>query len=180
MNFPVITISENKADLIKQIEDIYSFFNEFFLSIPLGYYSKNAIPEGWKIETNIKHLVTTTYLATYWLNAPNFFLKLFGVYKPKKIKIEKKMVTNRPGLDDYGKYILIEEVKFTQENLDNYLLKLKKSKDKLILSIQNRSDEEMYKFKFPLGGLNLIGLCLLLLKHNLHHCQVVNSRFAAI
>ena len=102
-SFPNVHLSETKQDLIKQVTEIGNFLHEFYKETPDELFVSRAIPDGWTIKRNLKHVISTNISFGWWVGAPLFFLKLFGKVNHKQLSIDKIYPSNRK-LKDYGKY----------------------------------------------------------------------------
>ena len=109
-----------------------------------------------------------------WFGLPSFLLKLRGKPKLEQPTIEQLDPTNRHGITNYGKYQknnsanLQEKAKLLQMILS--------SAEKVIRQISKRSEEELDSLPGLFGGASLRTFCYFLLKHNVHHTNVVRMR----
>ena len=172
--FPTIVYSESKEDLIKQYISVNDFLYKFYKETPLEYFNSKGFPEGWSIKRNLKHVISSNYSFGLWIGAPSFFLNLFGKIKKSHHSIEKINPTNRNGITDYGRYLKSENN--SQKEKDKLLKQLNESCDHICRKIEKRTENELDEFRGFFLNINLKMFCLFVLKHNLHHSNVVNLR----
>jgi len=172
--FPNVEYNENKEDLIKQYNLINDFLYEFYKSTPLEYFNSKGYPEGWSVKRNLKHVISSNYSFGKWIGAPSSFLKLFGKVRKPHLLVDKIKPTNRNGITDYGRYLKSENNK--QEEKDKLLQQLNESNAYICGKINKRTEDELNEFRGFFLNNNLKMFCLFVLKHNLHHSNVVNLR----
>lgn len=173
-NFPSVQTVNNKEELILEVKRIHEFLYEFYEGIPIEYFNGNAIPEGWTPRQNLKHLISSNKYFGLWIGAPRFLLSLLGKPKEGQIPIEKISATNRKGIKDYGKYR--KDPNPNPRDKEELLKKFRVKIDYLVNQIESRTEDELEKFRAPFGGMNLKTFVFFILKHNLHHSQVVQLR----
>ncbi len=175
--FPTVTYSETKEELIEQFISVHDFLYEFYKETPLGYFNSKGFPDGWSIKRNLKHVISSNYSFGIWIGIPTFILKLFGKIKKAHYNIDKVHPTNRKGITDYGRYLKSE--KNSQLEKDKLLSQLKESCEHICKKIDKRSEEELNELRGFFLNMNMRMFCLFVLKHNLHHSNVVNLRLKA-
>ncbi len=176
-HFPTVTYSETKQDLINQFYSIHTFLYEFYKETPLEFFNSKGYPDGWSIKRNLKHVISSNYSFGIWIGAPSFFLKLFGKIKHSHRFVDKINATNRNGITDYGKYFKSESNQ--QSEKDELLKQLQESCEHICKKIDKRSEQELNEFRGFFLNMSLKMFCLFVLKHNLHHSNVVNLRLKA-
>jgi uncharacterized damage-inducible protein DinB len=175
LNLPKLQLCNTKVELISEMQRIHKELINYYLQIPEEYYFAKSIPDGWTVIRNIKHLASTTYLFNLLLKIPKPIKKLFGKPRSKPIDLDRLVVSNRPLMHDYGKYIKINrEVK----NLDKtkYTDLIQNSVNKLVSTIETYTDEELDNIKGALGSMSTKDILHFLMKHNIHHTNVTRQR----
>lgn len=173
-NLPTIYQSKTKEELLKQVLDVHQAIAEFYRSIPEGYFESNAIPDGWSVRRNMKHVIGTNKAFGFFIGLPTFLLKILGKPKAKQPTVDQIDPTNRHGITNYGRY--------EKTNSANSL-----KKEKLLRSIQSsaiyinkqigkRTEEELDTLSGLFGGMSIRTFIHFLLKHNVHHTNVVKLR----
>lgn len=174
-NFPVVKESESLEKLLTQVREIHEFLAEFYKEIPVEFFDAKAIPDGWTPKRNLEHIIISNKYFGLWIGAPGFLLKLWGKPKKNQIPIERIDATNRKAIKEYGVYRPTESP-FPEEMRDKLLDQLKSSVIYLEEKISKRTEEELDTFKALFGGMSLRTFVYFILKHNLHHSQVVQLR----
>lgn len=171
---PTIYACKTKEELCKQVLDVNKSLANFYKNIPDEYFSSDAIPEGWSVRRNMKHVISTNITFAFWLGLPPFILKLRGKPKKNQPTVEQIDPTNRHGITYYGKY---EKSKsFNPKQKEKLLALIESSAEKVVKQIQKRTEEELDTYAGLFGGGNLRTFCYFLLKHNVHHSNVVRQR----
>lgn len=171
---PTIYACKTKEELGKQVLDVNKSLANFYKNIPDEYFSSDAIPEGWSVCRNMKHVISTNITFAFWLGLPPFILKLRGKPKKNQPTVEQLDPTNRHGITYYGKY---EKSKsFNPKQKEKLLALIESSAEKVVKQIQKRTEEELDTYAGLFGGGNLRTFCFFLLKHNVHHSNVVRQR----
>ena len=173
--FPVIKESDSLEKLLVQVREVHEFLYEFYRDIPSNLFEAKAIPEGWSPRRNLEHIISSNKYFGLWIGAPRFLLKLWGEPRKVQIPIEKIDPTNRKAYREYGIYEPTE-VSQVEENREKLLGKFKNSISYLEEKISKRTDIELDTFKAVIGGMSLRTFVYFILKHNLHHSQVVQMR----
>ncbi len=176
-NFPVVCECPTKAKLTQQVIDIHSFLAEYFLSIPEDLFTVEPEPEGWSIKENIQHIVTINNWSAVYIGMYRPILALFGKASVNQLKPEEIIPTNRKNVLNYGKYSYK-----TKPYLKKSILceKILSSAQKLNFAIEKRTEEELDTFVVPILKMSLRTFVYFLLKHNLHHANVVRLRLENI
>ncbi len=172
---PVIYLCKTKEELLKQFNEVNRSLIQFYKDIPEEFYSHKAIPDGWTVERNIKHSISTNKIFTFWMSLPKFFLKLVGKPRTQIIDLSEIDPTNRHGISSYGKYEKTDK-KSNPQKKETLLKDLEIAIQKLILEVNKKSEEELDNFKGPLGGMSFRAILYFLLKHDVHHAFVVRKR----
>ena len=175
LNLPKLKACNTKLELIEEIQRVHKELIDYYLQIPAEYYFAKSIPDGWTVIRNIKHIASTTMLFNFLLKIPKPIKRLFGKPKTSLIDIDKLIVSNRPLMYDYGKYIKISKY---NKSIDKtkYTDLIQISSDKLIKTIETYSDNELDTIKGALGAMNTKSVLHFLLKHNIHHTNVTRQR----
>ncbi|HMV42061.1 MAG TPA: DinB family protein [Leptospiraceae bacterium] len=170
---PTIYPCKNKEDLAKQVIEVHKSIAEFYRSIPDEYFSGDAIPEGWTVRRNMKHVISTNGSFGFWIGLPKFIFKIWRKPSAKQPTIEQLEPTNRRGITYYGKY---EKNQANKEEKEKLLELINASAAKVASQIQKRTEEELDQFAGVFGGMSLRTFCYFLMKHNVHHTNVVRLR----
>jgi hypothetical protein len=170
---PILYPCKTKEELFKQVLDVNQAIADFYKSIPDDIFSGKAIPDGWTVKRNMKHVISTNANFGMWIGFPLFILKLRGKPKSKQPTIEQLDPTNRHGITNYGKY---EKSNPNPKEKEKLLLLIRSSAEKLNRQIAKRSEEELDTLSGLFGGMSMRTFCYFLLKHNLHHTNVVRLR----
>ncbi len=171
---PTIYECKTKEELYKQVLDVHKAIADFYRSLPDDIFGCRAIPDGWSVRRNMKHVISTNFAFGVWVGLPSFILKIFGKPKAKQPTIEALDPTNRHGITNYGRY---ERTKSPNPKKKEMLLRLiEKSAHKLNKQISKRTEEELDLLKGMFGGMSMRTFIYFLLKHNVHHTHVVKLR----
>ncbi|MBP7281662.1 MAG: DinB family protein [Leptospiraceae bacterium] len=171
---PTIYECKTKEELYKQVLDVHQAIIDFYRAVPDEFFGSRAIPDGWTVRRNMKHVVSTNISFGFWVGLPSFILKLFGKPKTKQPTIEALDPTNRHGITDYGKY---EKSNSANPKKKEMLLKLiESSAHKMNKHISKRTDEELDNLRGLFGGMTMRTFIYFLLKHNVHHTNIVKLR----
>lgn len=171
---PTIYLCQNKEELFKQVLDVHKAIADFYRDLPDEFFFSKAIPDGWSIRRNMKHVISTNVTFGFWIGLPLFILKLRGKPKAKQPTVEALDPTNRHGITNYGKY---EKSNSTNPRKKRILLKMiHASAQGLNKQIAKRSEEELDTLSGLFGGMSLRMFAHFLLKHNVHHTNVVRLR----
>lgn len=171
---PTIYQCKTREELKTQITDVHKSLAEYYKSLPDDLFESIAIPEGWTIKKNMKHVVSTNGNFSVWIGLPCFFLKLLGKPKPKQLTVEQINPSNRPGITNFGKYGAPSSPK--PKKKEKLLKAIICSAEKLNRAIDKRTEEELDTFCGPFGGMSLRTFIHFLIKHNIYHTNVVRSR----
>lgn len=172
---PQIYFADTKEKLLEEIDIVHKEIILFYREVPDELYSAIAIPDGWTVERNIKHIISSNRIFAKWLALPRFFLKLWIKPNPVQPKLEEILTTNRPKFFDYGKYIYKKSKKIKDK--ESLLTKVQESADKLKSCLEKKTEEDLDSLPGPIGGINLRSFIHFILKHNLHHTNVVRTRW---
>lgn len=172
--FPVVYNCKTKEDLLRQISEVNDVIVEFYKKVPLNIPQKDAIPDGWSLKKNMKHVINSNNFFSKFIGLPKFLIKIFGKPKNPQIPLEKISPTNRPNITDYGKYTGKEN--FSTGEKEKIIQNILKSSEKLKNSVQKRTEEELDGLSGLFGGMSLRTFVLFILKHNLHHVNVARLR----
>lgn len=178
VEFPEIHHCKTKEAIFEQIQKTHEAIVNFYRSLPDDMLSSNAIPEGWSMKRNMKHVVGTNHFFAMFMSFPKFVFKLFGKPKSPQTPIEQLSPTNRPIIKDYGKYTKRDSFKTGEKEkiLDSIL----KSSEKLKKAISKWSEEELDALSGPFFGMSLRTMAMFISKHNIHHTNVARSRIRGI
>jgi uncharacterized damage-inducible protein DinB len=171
---PIVIECKSKDEIIQQTMDVNRAIFNFYKEVPDNLLDSPAIPDGWSIKKNMKHVISTNNgLGRIWFSLPNFLLKLW--FKPRipQINIEKIDPTNRHGITDYGRYF---PGRSHFEEKEKLLSQILTSSEALCETINKRSEEELDSLPGPFGGMSLRTFAYFIMKHNLHHTGVVRTR----
>jgi hypothetical protein len=172
-NFPVVYQSSTKAELTKQVLDVHSFLEEYFLSIPEDLFTVEPEPEGWSIKENIQHIITINKWSAVYIGMYRPIFALLGKASSNQLKPEEIIVTNRRNVLNYGRYPSKAKPYLKKPIL---CAKILSSAQKLNFAIEKRTEEELDTFAVPILKMSLRTFVYYLLKHNLHHANVVRLR----
>ncbi len=171
---PEIYSCKTKEEMLKQITDVHNAIVNFYREIPDNAFQKNAIPDGWSVKKNMKHIISSNYLFARYIGLPRFFIKLLGKPDSPQKAIDKISPTNRPSIKDYGKYTEREVYKLGLK--EKLLQDITESSEKLKKAVQKRTEEELDDLSGLFWGMNLRTFVLFILKHNVHHSNVARAR----
>ena len=176
MEFPEVIESKTKQELIDQVRSCHLALRDFYSSIPDEYFLSDPLPDGWTIQRNIKHISSSNKFVAKWISAPSFLFKLLGKLKADPIPLKSIHATNRPGLTDYGQYPIGKKISPSAKNeiIERFIL----SGEIVCKAIEKRTEEEMHEFRGIVRGTNLNGLVYFILKHAMHHTNVVKLRLS--
>ncbi|MBE7412444.1 MAG: hypothetical protein L6Q54_07970 [Leptospiraceae bacterium] len=172
-SLPEIHSCSNKEDLLKQIIDSHQALVNFYKEIPSTIFQDGAIPDGWSVKKNMKHVISSTNLFTLYLKLPKFFMKIFGKPKKNQKPIEEVVPTNRPNIKDFGKYTTAEIYKPREK--EKIIQGILDSAEKLKKSVEKFSENELNNLSVFLG-ISLRNFILIVLKHNIYHVNVARTR----
>jgi hypothetical protein len=175
-SFPVVYDVNTKEELIIQVRSVNSSLIDFYMNVPEDLLFAEAIPSGWTVARNMKHVSSTNNSFSFWIGLPNFFLKYYSKPSLKQLSAAEIVPTNRPNISNYGTYYKLKSKNSNLEEKKNLLDKIQFSNEKVINALNKRSQDELLKFASPMGGYNLQNLTLFLLKHNIHHSNVARLR----
>lgn len=171
---PIVHDCKTKEELIEQANSVHKAIAEFYKNIPDNLFNGEAIPDGWSVKRNMKHVVSTNVFFAKWIGLPAFILKRFPKPSEKQLNAQTMVVTNRKGITDYGKYNTSRHPHlFLKEKL---LKAISASNEKLCRAINKRTEEELDSLPAPFGKMTLRVFILFILKHNVHHTNVVRLR----
>lgn len=172
---PKIAASGTKDELSVQIDTVHQAIADFYREIPEEMLFSEAEPEGWSPARNMKHVISTNRSLSIWISLPAFLIKLRG--RPSKIQpgVDKISPTNRPGIIDYGKYP--RPGKIDAKKKEEMLAEIIQSAEKVKKAMAKWSEEDLDRLSGLFGGYSLRTFVHFLLKHNLHHTNVVRARF---
>ncbi len=170
---PTIYPCKTKEELFKQVLEVNQAIADFYKNIPDDIFASKAIPDGWSVRRNMKHVISTNANFGIWVGLPPFILKLWGKPKASQPTIEQLDPTSRHGITNYGKY---EKSNPNPKEKAKLLLLIQASAEKLNGQIAKRSEEELDTLSGLFGGMNMRTFCYFLLKHNVHHTNVVRLR----
>lgn len=173
---PTVYPCKTKEELQKQVLDVHQSIADFYRSLPDDIFGCRAIPDGWSVKRNMKHVISTNFIFGVWIGLPTSILKIFGKPKAKQPTIDEIVATNRLGITNYGRY---ENSKSANPEKKSLLLnKIMASAEKLNKQISKHTDEELDNLPglFGVGGTSLRTLILFLIKHNIHHTNIVKIR----
>lgn len=173
---PVVCACKTKEELIKQVKEVGNALVQFYKELPDELFSSPAIPDGWSIEKNMKHIVKSNNGLGLWIGLPKSVLKMRGTPNKEQPPVQELRPTNRPELFDYGQYA--EPSKPNPFQKDFLLKRLRHSFEKLIPKIEHRTEEELDTLPGLFGGMSLRTFVYFLLKHSIHHTSVVRVRVA--
>ena len=171
---PTIYPCKTKEELCKQVLEVNQALVNFYKELPDDVFVGDAIPDGWSVRRNMKHVISTNNSFAIWIGLPSFLLKLRGKPKAKQPTIEQLDPTNRHGITSYGKYQKNNSAN-SQEKA-KLLQMILSSAEKVNRQIAKRSEEELDSLSGLFGGASLRTFCYFLLKHNVHHTNVVRLR----
>lgn len=172
--FPTIYPCQTKEELYKQVTDVHKAIADFYRSLPPELFDCHAVPDGWSVKRNMKHVISTNYSFGFWVGLPAFILKLRGKPKEKQLSIDAIVPTNRSGITNYGRYEKSHPIHLHRR--DKLLEMIPISAEKLNGNIAKRSEEELDTLAGIFSGMSLRTFIYFLLKHNLHHTNVVRLR----
>ena len=101
---PTVYPCKSKEELSKQVLDVNKALADFYKNLPDELFSSKAIPDGWSIKRNMKHVISTNASFGLWIGLPTFILKLRGKPNANQPIIEALDPTNRHGITNYGVY----------------------------------------------------------------------------
>lgn len=170
---PTVQFSRTVPELETQIRETHKSLADFYRSVPLDLFNADGKPEGWSPKRNLKHVTKTNNLILIWAKLPRWFIGLWP--KPKNTdSVEKLRPTNRPGLTEYGSYTKSDP--FTEEERERMIEEMLLSSENVAKSVSKWSEEDLDRLPGLFGGVSLRMFYLFLLKHNLHHTNVVRIR----
>jgi hypothetical protein len=172
--FPTVYPCSTKKDLMKQVTDVHKVLMEFYKSIPDDVFNSKGLPDGWSPKGNALHVIGSNNGFGLWLTIPSSVLKYF--FKPRKIPhtIEELKATNRFGISNYGRYK--ESKPLSPEKREKIIQAILDSADKLNRRIDKHTDSDLDNLLGLYDGMSLKTLVYFLLKHNIHHTNVVRLR----
>ena len=176
IEFPEIHHCKSKDEIIKQIQIAHEAIEQFYRNLPDDAFLANAIPDGWSVKKNMKHVSSTNNFFSLYISLPKFLLRLFGKPKTPQVPIEKLNPTNRPIVKDYGKYT--KKDPFVSGEKEKYLKAIIDSSEKLKRAVLKRTEEELDSLPGMFWGMSLRTLAMFVSKHNLHHTNVVKIRIS--
>ncbi len=171
---PTIYPCKTKEELCKQVLEVNQALVNFYKELPDDVFTGDAIPDGWSVRRNMKHVISTNNIFAKWFGLPTYILKLRGKPKAKQPTIEQLDPTNRHGITSYGKYQ--KNNSFNAQEKAKLLQLILVSAEKVIRQISKRAEEELDSLSGLFGGGSLRTFCYFLLKHNVHHTNVVRMR----
>lgn len=162
-----------REEVLRQCDAVHEAIVRMLREMPDEYLTAPAYPEGWPAAKNIKHIARSNIYFSWYIGAPAWFLKLMGT-AGKARRIEDMPATNRPLNFDYGSY---QQAGTARPGLKESLIEdLQASAEKLKAAINQRSEEELDRFKGLFGGMDLRTFALFVIKHAAHHSGVVKTR----
>jgi uncharacterized damage-inducible protein DinB len=171
---PTIYQCNSKDELKTQVINVHKALAEFYKNLPDEIFESPAIPDGWSVKRNMKHVISTNNLFSILIGLPRFLFKLLGKPKSDQPTVEKLDPTNRHGITNYGNY-----TKSTSRHIqrkEKLLQAIIVSAEKINKAIDKRTEEDLDKLPGPWGGMSLRTFILFTLKHNVHHTNVVRLR----
>lgn len=172
---PTIYPCKNKEEISKQVIEVHKAIADFYKNIPIEYFTNDAMPEGWSVRRNMKHVISTNSSFGLWIGLPKFILKIWRRPIQKQPTIEQLEPTNRRGITNYGKYEK-NATTYLEEQKQKLLQSIEASAEKVTRQISKRTEEELDEFAGLFGGMSLRTFCYFLMKHNVHHTNVVRLR----
>lgn len=173
-SLPKIVEVTTIEEMQNQILEVHKQLAEFYLSTPDELFQVGPIPEGWTIKKNIQHTISVNKMAIFTLSLWKPLYKLFGKPKNPQPTLEKILVSNRGNLSDYGYYP--KEIKKYGKQKEKLIKKLILSAEKLSSSLGSKTLEDLKELSSPFYGMNLKNFLYFILKHNIHHANVVKNR----
>lgn len=175
---PTVIYSKTKAELIHQIQDIHNQLISFYRSIPADRMIIDAEPRGWPAFKNIKHSTSINKVFAFYVGLPVWLLRLRGKPRRPNLTLDTLVPTNRPQITDHGTYP--KGAVIQSKRLDETLSSLLKSSNRLIKSVETKSEDQLDSLQSLFGGMNLRMFVHFLLKHNVYHASVVRYRIENI
>ncbi len=173
---PILRHSRTIPDLENQIREVHRSLADFYRSVPLDLFTSDGVPEGWSAKRNLMHVTKTNFLIVIWSKLPKWVLRIWP--KPNNTdSLERLQATNRPGISEYGSYLKSEP--FSEQEREKLIEKMLLSSEKVVQSLSKRTEEDMDKFTAFISGASIRMFYHFLLKHNIHHTNVVRIRLKA-
>ncbi|MCX7999839.1 MAG: DinB family protein [Leptospiraceae bacterium] len=171
---PEVVEVKTIQEMQKQILDIHNSLAEFYSQTPDELFQVQPIPEGWTIKKNIQHTISVNGMAHFILSLWKPIYKLFGTPKNPQPQLHQILVSNRTNINDYGYYP--KEMKNYGKKKQILIKKLVSSCEKLANSLNFMTEKELEDLASPFYGMNLKNFIYFILKHNIHHANVVRIR----
>jgi uncharacterized damage-inducible protein DinB len=173
---PAVQNSTNKEDLSRQIREVHQALVDFYSEIPDTMLDSEAIPDGWTVKRNMKHIISTNMGFAFWIGLPAFILRLFPKPYPNQPTVEEIFVSNRKGNFDYGKYA--KPGRPHPRHKEQLLKAILFSSEKLQKSLAKRTEEELDTLPSIFGKMTIRTFLLFTIKHNIHHTNIVRFRLS--
>lgn len=174
---PTVVFSPTREDLLAQIDSVHEALVEFFREVPAEFLLSAGDPDGWSVAKNMGHIASTNRLMAHYIGMPTILLLLMGRPPREQPTVEDLRPTNRPHMHDYGCYHRGRSCRLPRR--ERALLAIANSAEALKRAVLRRTDEELDRFRGPFGGLSLRLFVHFVLKHNVHHANVVRTRLKA-
>lgn len=171
---PVVYECATKAELQKQVTEVHKALVEYFKSTPDALFSVSPEPEGWSIEGNMKHIAQSNRFMGILVGMWRPFFSIFGkpaIAQPKPVEITP---TNRKGISEFGSYP--KGISLPCKNKDLLCEKILASAERLNAGIEKRTESELDTLCAPFGKMSLRTFVYFVLKHSIHHANIVKIR----
>lgn len=170
---PKVTEVYSVREMQNQILSVHNSLAEFYTASPDELFNVQPIPDGWTIRKNLQHTISVNNMAKILLNLWKPIYKILG--KPKKQPtLEQILVSNRLNVSDYGYYP--KEIQKSGTDKKNLITRLLLSAEKIKDSLNSKTENELEQTCSPFYGMNLKNFIYFVLKHNIHHANVVKNR----